>query len=189
MLAIALILSVSLHADTAVSDTLRLPSPAAPLIDASDDTVKRRPRAIEVSEWYNRRLVIHKTLAYASLPVFAVQYYAGNKLYDQSGGPAPSWAKPLHKAGAATIAGIFTVNTVTGLWNLWDSRNVQDHKWLRLAHSLTMLGADAAFTYTGIALADDADRDLDRRRQHRNTALISMGVTVASGLSMKIFNR
>jgi hypothetical protein len=189
MLAVALLLSVALHSDTTAADSLRLPPLPAAAFGIPDDTVRRRPRAIEVSEWYHRRLLIHRTLFYAAIPVFAVQYYAGNKLYDQANGPAPSWAKPLHKAGATTIAGIFTVNTVTGLWNLWDSRNVSDHKWLRLTHSLTMLGADAAFAYTGTKLAHDADRNIDSRAVHRRTALISMGVTIASGVSMKIFNR
>ncbi|HEX2602153.1 MAG TPA: hypothetical protein VHL32_08560 [Gemmatimonadaceae bacterium] len=190
MIAVALLLSAALRSDTTAIDSLRPPAlpSLAQMLAADQDTIRRRPRAIEVSEWYHRRLLLHKTLFYASIPVFGVQWYAGNKMYDQSNGPAPSWAKPLHKAGAATIAGIFTVNTATGLWNLWDSRNAPDHKWLRLTHSLTMLGADAAFAYTGIQLAHDADRSLDRRRQHRNVALVSMGVTVASGLSMSFFN-
>jgi hypothetical protein len=51
-----------------------------------------------------------------------------------------------------------------------------------------MLGADAAFAYTGIKLAHDADRHIDARATHRRVALISMGVTVASGLSMSILN-
>ena len=124
------------------------------------------------------------------VPVFAAQYVAGQTLYDAgNGGPAaPGWAKPVHETGAATIAGIFGVNTLTGLWNLWDSRHTEDHRWLRLSLSVIMLGADAAFAYTGIKLADDAEESQAKRRQHRDAALWSMGVSVGSGVVMKIFN-
>ena len=125
------------------------------------------------------------------LPVFTAQYVAGSALFDQgNGGPAaPGWARPVHKAGAATIAGIFTVNTVTGLWNLWDSRQVEEHRWLRYSHALVMLGADAAFAYTGSKLADEAKLTTANRRRHRQVALISIGVSTASGVIMKIYNR
>jgi hypothetical protein len=164
---------------------------AAVAVAAAQDTTRRRPRAIEVSEWYHRRLVVHKALSYAMVPVFAAQYVAGRRLYNSdNGGPiAPSWARPVHRAGAKTIAGIFGVNTVTGLWNLWDSRAVEDHRWLRLSHAAVMLGADAAFAYTGIKLADDAGFSLENRRRHRNTALYAISASVASGVVMKIFNR
>lgn len=149
-----------------------------------------RPRAIEVSEWYHRRFVVHKTLSYAMLPVFAAQYVAGSKLYDEGagGGPAPGWARPVHRFGAATVAGIFGINTVTGLWNLWDSRHVEDKRWLRVSHSVVMLGADAAFAYTGLKLAKEARSSPEKRRQHRRVALYAIGVSVGSGVTMKIFN-
>jgi hypothetical protein len=85
------------------------------------DTPKARPRVIEVSDWYARRLTIHRYTAYGTIPVFAAQWLAGTKLYNESRA-APTWAKTVHRAGATTLAGMFTVNTVTGLWNWWDSR-------------------------------------------------------------------
>ncbi len=185
-----LLLVSALGADTTKVDTSRVLLPPPPVaIDATpQDTQPRRRRAVEVSEWYGRRLMIHRALSYAVIPVFAVQWYAGEKLY-ATGVPIPSWAKPVHQVGAGTVAGIFGVNTVTGLWNLWDSRHTPEHRALRTTHALLMLAADGAFAYTGIKLSQDADSDLDKRRQHRAVALAAMGVTVGSGVIMKIFNK
>lgn len=189
MISLLLQIAVAAQSAEAVQPPV-VPSPAAVVAAQQDTTRRRRARAVEVSDWYHRRLVVHKALSYAMVPVFAAQYVAGQKLYDAgNGGPAaPGWAKPVHETGAATIAGIFGVNTLTGLWNLWDSRHTEDHRWLRLSHSVIMLGADAAFAYTGIKLADDAEESQAKRRQHRDAALWSMGVSVGSGVVMKIFN-
>lgn len=189
-----MIISLMLQLVAATTPDTARPQPirdAAAIVASQQDTSRRRARSIEVSDWYARRLAIHKTLSYVMVPVFTAQYIAGSKLYDQStGGPAaPSWARPVHKAGATTVAGIFGVNTVTGLWNLWDSRNVEDHRWLRVSHAVAMLGADAAFAYTGIKLSDEAQNSQAKRRQHRQVALYAMGVSVGSGVVMKIFNR
>ena len=60
---------------------------------------------------------------------------------------------------------------------------------LRTVHALTMLGADAAFTYAGAKLSNDAETTSTKRREHRTIALSAMGVTVVSGLAMKWLNR
>ena len=185
-----MILALFFQLAVATPDTTRL-APVT-VVTEQQDTTRRRARAVEVSEWYGRRLTIHRVLSYTMLPVFAAQYVAGSKLYDagQAGGsPAPSWARPVHQVGASAIAGIFTVNTVTGLWNLWDSRHTEDHRWLRVTHAITMLGADAAFAYTGIKLSQEAENSFEKRKQHRQVALVAIGVSTASGVVMKIFNR
>ena len=169
------------------------PTPPQPaVVTEQQDTTRRRARAVQLSEWYGRRLTIHKTLSYAMLPVFAAQYVAGTELYDAQkagGSPAPSWAKPVHKVGAYSVAGIFGVNTVTGVWNLWDSRHTPEHRWLRYTHTAIMLGSDAAFAYTGIKLSQDADESFVKRDQHRRVALWAIGFSTASGVVMKVFNR
>jgi hypothetical protein len=152
------------------------------------DTVRRRKKAVEVSDWYGRRLTIHRTLAYASLPVFGAQWIAGNQLF-QEGSAAPTWAKTTHRVGATTLACLFTVNTVTGLWNLWDSRSVPQNRALRTVHALTILAADGAFTWAGATLSNQAEQSLDKRKLHRTVALSAMGVTVVSGVAMKLFNK
>jgi hypothetical protein len=189
-----MILSLFLQiAVAAAPDTIRaepVRDPAAVVADQQDTTRRRRARAIDVSEWYHRRLVVHKTLSYVILPVFAAEYVAGTKLYDAEASStiAPGWAKPVHQLGAGAVAGIFGVNTVTGLWNLWDSRHLEKHRWLRISHSAIMLGADAAFAYTGIKLASEAQNSSEKRRQHREVALYATGVSIGSGVVMKIFN-
>jgi hypothetical protein len=159
------------------------------LAQAVVDTPRtRRPRAVEVSDWYSRRLTIHRYVAYATIPVFALQWAAGDRLYKE-GSQAPTWAKTGHRVGATSLAAMFTVNTVTGAWNWWDSRSASQGRVLRTLHALSMLGSDAAFTYAGIKLSDEAETSAIKRRQHRTVALSAMGVTVISGLAMKLVNR
>src|ERR1051325_10833837 len=98
-LAAALLAASVATADTVPVDSLR----------ALDDTVRRRPKAVHLSDWYGRRLTIHRTLSYVTLPVFGAQWIAGNQLF-QLGSSAPTWAKTGHRVGATTLAGIFTVN-------------------------------------------------------------------------------
>jgi hypothetical protein len=152
------------------------------------DTPRARPRAIEVSDWYSRRLTVHRYLSYSVIPIFTAQWIAGEQIY-REGRDAPTWAKTTHRAGATALAGIFTVNTVTGLWNLWDSRSVPQGRGLRTFHALSMLAADAGFTYAGAKLSKEAETDFDKRRQHRTIALASMAVTVVSGVTMKLLNK
>jgi hypothetical protein len=163
--------------------------PSAPAPVARDTVQPRpRPRAVEVSDWYSRRLTVHRYAAYSVVPVFGTQYLAGRQLWTK-GSNAPSWAKTTHRVGATTLAGLFTDNTVTGLWNLWDSRAAPQGRALRYAHARMMRTADAGFTYAGAKLSEEAETSLDKRRLHRTIALSSMGVTLAGGLMMKIWNR
>lgn len=174
----------SLSSRRASADTVRFFA-----LPIDQDTIpKRRRRSVDVSEWYSRRLTIHRYTAYATIPIFALQYAAGNQLYTK-GATAPTWAKTMHRVGATALAGMFTVNTVTGAWNWWDSRSAPQGRVLRTIHALTMLGTDAAFTYTGAKLSNEAENSSDKRRLHREVALISIGVTVVSGVGMKLLNR
>jgi hypothetical protein len=188
VMVIPLLLSAAFGASDTVArhdtaTTLRLP-----LLEAAVDTPRARPRAIEVSDWYGRRLTVHRTLSYTVIPIFTLQWIAGERIY-KHGNQAPDWAKTTHRAGATALAGIFTVNTVTGLWNLWDSRHTPEGRTLRTVHALSMLAADAGFTYAGVKLSKDAETDFNKRREHRTIALSSMGVTAASALVMKFFNK
>jgi hypothetical protein len=167
-------------ADTGILRWVSIPTDTPP--------PRTRPRAIQISDWYSRRLTVHRYVAYGTLPVFAAQWVAGNQLLKGSRA-APEWAKFTHRAGATTLAGMFTVNTVTGVWNWWDSRAVSQHRVLRTVHVFTMIAADAAFSYTGAKLSNDAETNNAARQRHHNVALISMGVTVVSGTAMKIWNK
>jgi hypothetical protein len=162
---------------------VNLDSAVAPL-----DTPRVRPRVVEVSDWYARRLELHRWVAYSTIPVFALQWAAGDRLY-KHGADAPTWAKTSHRVGATALAGMFTVNTITGAWNWWDSRTVKQGRAFRTIHALTMLGTDAAFTYAGAKLSNEAETNSDKRRLHRTIALSAMGVTVASEVAMKLWNK
>lgn len=147
-----------------------------------------RVRAIEVSDWYSRRLTLHRRLSYTVIPLFGFQYAAGSQIW-KKGSQAPAWARTGHRYGAATIAGVFTVNTVTGLWNLWDSRGVEVGRARRYLHATSMLIADAGFTWAGAKLSEEAETDFEKRKLHRTVALTSIGISVTSGLLMKFLNK
>src|SRR5256885_10811920 len=145
--------------------------------DTPPPSPRQRVKAVEVSDWYNRRLTIHRALSYTVIPLFGFQAVAGNQIW-VAGPSAPAWARTGHRYGAATIAGVFTVNTITGVWNLWDSRHVSPGRALRLIHGTSMLVADAGFTWAGARLSEQAERDLSKRRLHRQVAITSMGITL-----------
>jgi hypothetical protein len=164
----------------------------AQLLAVSPDSVlpvppQGRVKAVEVGDWYARRLTIHRVTSYALLPTFAFQWAAGTQIWDKGTG-APEWARTGHRIGAATVAGMFTVNAVTGAWNLWESRSTSEGRARRYIHTLSMLTASAGFTWAGAKLSKEAEGNPDKRALHRKVALSSMGITVASGVLMKILN-
>jgi hypothetical protein len=179
--------SVSASSDSvSLSIPSRLVLPVALQIE-SDTTPRRRRKSIEVSEWYERRLRIHRYGAYATIPLFVFQAAAGNELYNKGSG-ADGWARNGHRVGATALATVFGVNTVTGLWNLWDSRAVEQGRTRRTIHTLLMLASDAGFAYAGIKLSEDAEESADARRKHRNLAYTSMGVAI-TGAGMMVLWR
>ena len=175
-----------------VEDSLseRIPSrlvlPISLQLQPDTTAPRKRRKSIQVSDWYERRLRIHRYLAYTTIPLYAFQAIAGNQLFQESSG-APEWAKTGHRVGATALAAVFTVNTVTGLWNLWDSRAAPQGRTRRTIHTILMLASDAGFTYTGIKLSNEAENSLEKRKQHRNLAYASMGVAIAGSGMMLIW--
>lgn len=155
--------------------------------DTPPPTPAQRVRAVEVSEWYNRRLTLHRRLSYTVIPLFAFQYAAGQQIWEK-GAAAPTWARRGHRIGAATIGSVFLVNTVTGAWNLWDSRQVEEGRARRYLHAASMFVADAGFTWAGAKLSEEAERSLSKRRLHRTVALSSIALSITSGLIMYFTN-
>jgi hypothetical protein len=164
----------------------RLALPTTLELQPDTTTPRRRRKAIQVSDWYERRLRLHRYLAYTTVPLYAFQAIAGNQLYQESAS-APEWAKTGHRVGATALAAVFTVNTVTGLWNLWDSRSVPQGRTRRTIHTVLMLASDAGFTYAGIKLSNEAENSAEKRRQHRNLAYASMGVAITGSGMMLIW--
>lgn len=146
---------------------------------APTDTQTQRPRAVQYSDGYYRRLGIHRALSFAMIPLFAGSFITGNEMINNPTDPA-GWAQDLHKPFAIGTAAVFGVNTVTGVWNLIESRKNPKGRTKRWIHSIAMIVADAGFTYTGAVLSDQAKRDPTKRDDHRNLALASMGLSVAN---------
>jgi hypothetical protein len=155
--------------------------PAGIAAAPEDTTRRKRAKAVEISDEYATRLKIHKIASYATLPLFAVQYAAGQALYnaDRTGAPRPDWARSVHAPLGVALGGLFAVNTVTGAMNWWETRNDTEGRTWRTVHSALMLLSEAGFTYVGSmgqnAKYSQADRDL-----HRNWAIGSMAVSLAS---------
>jgi hypothetical protein len=170
----------SLPAPAATDSTVSI-AVGAPMI-APADTVKRRPRAIEYSDAYFTRLQIHRIGSYTMLPLFAAEFALGQNLLNTNGRPQESWMKGTHAAIGLGIGALFTINTVTGGWNLWDSRSDPAGRTRRWLHSALMIASDAGFVWTG-QLAGDAGHSVDAQRHHRNVALGSMAISaVGAGM-------
>lgn len=146
-----------------------------------DTPVVRRAHAVEYSDQYYTRLTIHRYASYAMLPLFAGEYALGQNLINDAN---PSgWIKPTHTTVALTIGALFTVNTVTGAWNLWESRSDPSNRGLRIAHTVLMLASDAGFMITGAQTPTEHSSDFATiqasRNRHRNWAIGSMAVSTA----------
>ena len=128
------------------------PAPAPRVAPAAADTGRRR--AVEHSDAYYTRLTIHRWASWATVPLFAAQYAAGQQLLDK-GDDAPSWAKQAHPALAGGVAALFAVNGVTGGWNFWESRHEPGAR--RKAHTVLMLLSGAAFTASGVTAPESED--------------------------------
>ena len=143
------------------------------------DSVRPRPKAIEYSDAYATRLRIHRIGSYAMLPLFASEYILGDRLMQAN---HADWVKPAHGVVAGGLGALFVVNTVTGVWNLAESRKDPAGRSRRLLHSALMLAADAGFAYTGL-IASDAKESPNGRTRHKNAGLVSMGIsTVGTAL-------
>ncbi|HEX7797014.1 MAG TPA: hypothetical protein VF456_21775 [Vicinamibacterales bacterium] len=148
------------------------------------------PVAVDYGHAYDVRADIHRYASYTMLPMFGAQIVVGQKLRNEvdRGERTSGGLKGAHTALATGIVGLFALNTVTGVWNLVESRNDPNQRGLRLAHSLLMLGADAGFVATAMITPNSHEQPFSNG-PHRTIALTSMGVATASYLIMLIGNR
>jgi hypothetical protein len=144
---------------------------------------KKRPALVEYSEWYGRRLAIHRTLSWAMIPLFAVSYYTGDRLARDGRVNSPYAVRALHPYAATGAAAVFGVNTVTGVWNLWAGRHDAEGRKRRFAHSILFIIADAGFAYAG-SIGEESRENSAVRKTHRTVALSSMGVSYVSMMLM-----
>jgi len=166
-------------------------SPAQPVVAAQQPAV--HPAAIDYGHGYEVRDKIHKYASYTMLPMFGAQIIVGQKLRNEldRGEDTHGGLKSAHSALAMGIVGLFAVNSVTGVWNLVESRKDPNNSKLRLAHSLMMLGADAGFVATAMITPDHEHGGgfSGQNGPHRTIALTSIGVATASYLMMLIGDR
>lgn len=172
-------------------------APATPTLgiwtgDASqgDSTPRRRRKAVEHSDGYYTRLKIHRLASWLTVPLFAAQYLAGRELWNHP--DSDGWARDAHGPLAASIAGLFAVNTVTGVWNLVESRK-DPNGTRRWVHGLLMIAADAGFVAVGATAPDDdfgengGTGGSSRATTHRDLAIGSMSVALGSYLMMLVW--
>ena len=148
---------------------------------AQDTQPRKRRRAIQYSDAYYTRLQIHRVGSWLELPVFGTEYWLGQKLINDA--PPAGWVKPTHTTVAAVLGGLFVVNTVTGVANLWESRASTDDRVLVWTHSALMLAADAGFIATA-AVSGDAHHSVAGQDRHRNVALTSIGIATVGTVLM-----
>jgi hypothetical protein len=155
------------------------------------DTIARkrpRPRAIEYSDAYYTRLKIHRVASYAELPLFAAEWVLGQRLLNEERTGFPSSGlKTAHTTVALGLGALFTINTVTGGWNLWESRKDPAGRTRRLIHSVALLGADAGFALAG-ATGGDANETDTGANHHRTIAISSMALATAGTAMMWFFH-
>lgn len=158
------------------------PSPRALQLLATRADTQERPRAVTHSDLYYTRLKIHRIGSYVILPLMVGEYFLGDKLIKQGGGEGGG-VKGAHSAVAGGIGVVFGVNTVTGLWNLWESRHDQGGRARKYLHSALLIAADAGIALAA-ASAGEAGGDDGRERvangdgaqRHRNIAVGAMGI-------------
>jgi hypothetical protein len=153
----------------------------------------RRHKAITLSDGYYTRLNIHRYAGYATLPLFAIVYFSGQQELTK-GSAAPLWADKAHRPAAYLLAGVFTLNTVTGLLNLAEASKVKQGKTRRWVHSVLMLASDAAMIY-GVAKAPSLSQIDDRIAAgkrggwtpHKSFTVASMSLATVGYLMMFVW--
>ncbi len=171
-------------------------------LTAADTTppTSKRPRAIEYSDWYYRRLTMHRIGSYVEFPLFGAEYVLGETLlHDQQQlgfvpegqhqytHRVPPSLLTAHTLVAGGLAVLFGFNTITGGWNLRESRKEPVGRTRRIVHSVLMLAADAGFAATGAA-GGGAKHSQTNADLHRGLAETSMGVAGASTIMMWVWN-
>lgn len=162
------------------------PMPALLAPDRAD--LAQRPRAVVYSDLYYTRLKIHRIASYATLPLFIGEFIVGEQLY-RNGPTGDQSLLGLHKTLAAGVDGLFAINTVTGVWNLWDSRHDPEGRTRRWLHSGLMIAADIGFVATG-ALAPNRRsyaNGTSNAAAHQTVAIASMSAALGSYLMMLLW--
>jgi hypothetical protein len=161
----------------------QVPVQAPRMVDVRLSTSLVAAPPVAYSDWYYRRLDVHRFGSYAMLPLFVAQFVAGTQLAKDE---ENDWAEDAHPVLAAGVGVLFASNTITGAWNLWEGRADPRDRKRRFAHATLMMLADAGFLAT--ALLGDELEDGASPGAHRAVAISSMAVaTVGWSLMLDVF--
>jgi hypothetical protein len=145
-----------------------------------------RPVAIQYSDGHYTRAKIHKYASFATLPLLATEFVLGQQLYNDPQSLTSS-KRGVHAAVGAGLIGLFAVNSVTGVWNLVDSRQAPGHT-KRMVHGIMMLVAEGGLIASAASAPGHGRNDLvnfdANKATHRNIAVFSIGVGTAGYLFM-----
>ena len=167
---------------------------ASPISDAlaveagklAADPQDARPVAIEYSDAHLTRAKIHKYASWATLPLLGTEFWLGQKLYDDPNS-VTSDLRGVHGAVGAGLIGFFAVQSVTGMWNLFEARSAPGHT-KRLVHGLIMLAAEGGLVAAAASAPGHGRNDLvnfdANRSTHRAIAVVSIGVGAGGYLFM-----
>lgn len=148
----------------------------------------RPARAFVYSEGYQTRDRIHHMASYTMLPLFAAEAYLGQHMFNHPATITPAM-QTAHRAMGWGVAGLFGVNTVTGLWNLAEARKDPNGLGRRMIHATLMLVADAGFAATAFTRPNSTTADglaiyTDKKNQHLALAYASVSVATVGYLIM-----
>lgn len=171
------------------------PADAPRLADAAAAAVQTAPppklAAVEYSDAYKTRAKIHRYASFAMLPLVGTELFLGNSLYNT---PTDT-KKSAHIAVGTGIMALFGVNTVTGVWNMWEARKDTNGRTRRMIHGILMMAADAGFLATAASGPgrerefEDAFTGGNSRGTHRAIAITSLATATAGYLVMIIGGR
>ena len=115
---------------TAVPSARQCALPAVTMLQPAVTTQPPvQPAPFYYSRAYDVRATIHKYASFTTLPLVVSEVALGQSLFD-----SPGKAKEkAHVAVGAAIGGLFAVNSVTGVWNLVESRKDPNRKRLPFA--------------------------------------------------------
>jgi hypothetical protein len=155
----------------------------------ADSAQSQRPKAREYSSAYYTRLAIHRYASYATLPLFAAEYYVGQKLFTDTSTFRSGSTRSAHSILAFGIGALFAVNTVTGVWNLWEERKEAPGRARRYIHAALMLASDAGLLWTAASAPGGRERfngTLEGNASHHRTLAIASFSTATVGYLMML---
>jgi len=148
---------------------------------------RKRQKPFEYSAAYKVRNTIHKTASYLTLPLFIAEYALGAYMYAYPD-KITTGLQSAHRTVGISLGALFTVNTVTGVWNLIEARKDPNKKTKRTIHGIAMLVADAGFAVAGLMRPkypiDNVQTYYNQRQTHRAIAVTSMVIAGVSYLMM-----